>query len=77
MITNLLIILKRRRKNIEFVDELYKEVKKLDKKNVKWMMTQADTDKVKKTFEEYTIIPYPVYRGFTKEFKNELLIKNY
>lgn len=65
------------KKKMDFVDELYKEVKKLDKKNVKWLMTQADTDKVRKQFKEYTIIPYPVFRGFTNKFKNELVIKNY
>jgi DNA adenine methylase len=63
--------------DIDFVDELYKEVKKLDKKNVKWLMTQADTPQVRKQFKEYTIISYLVHRGFTNKCKNELIIKNY
>lgn len=63
--------------NTDFVLDLYKEVKKLDTKKAKWLMTQADTEKVRKTFKEYIIISYPVYRGFSKKFKNELIIKNY
>jgi len=45
-----------------FIDDLLKQVKKLDKKNVKWMMTQTDTKKIKDTF---------------KNWVTELIIKNY
>ena len=34
----------------KFIMELYKEVKKLDKKKVKWMMTQAETKEIKNIF---------------------------
>lgn len=60
-----------------FVEELYKEVKKLDKKGTKWLMTQADTQNVRDKFKEYKIIEYPVYRGFKNVYTTELIIKNY
>lgn len=60
-----------------FIDELYIELKKLDKKQVKWLMTQADTIEVRNKFKEYFIIDFPVYRPITKVHKTELIIKNY
>jgi DNA adenine methylase len=60
-----------------FINELYEEVKKLDKKNVKWLMTQADTYFIKNKFKEYKISSFSVYRTQTKTYKNELIIKNY
>ncbi len=61
----------------EFLKELYLELKKLDKKRVKWMMTQADTMEIKNLFKEYSITKFQVYRGYNKQYKNELIIKNY
>jgi site-specific DNA-adenine methylase len=61
----------------DFVQELYIELQKLDKKNVRWLMTQADTKPVRKRFKEYTIETFPVFRGFSNTYKNELIIKNY
>uniref|UniRef100_A0A6C0E174 site-specific DNA-methyltransferase (adenine-specific) n=1 Tax=viral metagenome TaxID=1070528 RepID=A0A6C0E174_9ZZZZ len=52
----------------KFIIELYNEVKKLDKKGVKWMMTQAETKDIKK---------FEVYRHISKSYVNELIIKNY
>ena len=62
---------------IDFIEELYNEVKKLDKKSVFWLMTHADTSKVRERYKEYTIIPFPVYRGFKNKYSTELIIKNY
>jgi DNA adenine methylase len=63
--------------DVEFLKELVKEVKKLDKRGVKWLMTQADTSAIKFFFKEYTIRPFPVYRAISKTYKNELVIMNY
>lgn len=62
---------------IDFIEELYHQCVLLDRKGVLWLMTQADTAVVRKIFEKYTIHTFPVYRGATNEYKNELLIKNY
>ena len=61
----------------KFLNNLYKQVKKLDKRGAKWMMTQADTKQIKEIFKEYTIKKFPVYRAITKNYVNELLIINY
>lgn len=63
--------------NDEFIIELYKELTKLDKKKVKWLMTQADTKEIKNVFKEYTIKKFKVYRNSKKKYINELIIKNY
>jgi DNA adenine methylase len=63
--------------NNDFLQELLKEVKKLDKRNVKWMMTQADTKEIKRLFKEYKIKKFEVCRGFTNRYTNELVIMNY
>ncbi len=60
-----------------FIHNLYKQVKKLDKKDVKWLMTQADTKQIKNIFKEYTIKKFKVYRAITKSYANELIIMNY
>jgi DNA adenine methylase len=60
-----------------FIIELYNELQKLDKKNVKWLMTQADTPEVRQVFSNYTIKKYKVYRISMKKFVNELIIRNY
>ena len=66
----------------EVIDELFfvnlkKELDKLDKKGVKWLMTQADHPLIKKLFHEYSIFSFPVFRTMSKTHKNELIIKNY
>ena len=63
--------------NEDFIKELYKELKELDKRKVKWLMTQADTKEIKKIFKEFKIKKFEVYRPQAKEYKNELLIMNY
>jgi DNA adenine methylase len=62
---------------VNFNEELLTQVEKLDKKGVKWLMTQADTKQVRKLFKDYEIISFKVYRHASKAFKNELIIKNY
>jgi DNA adenine methylase len=60
-----------------FIHKLYKQVKKLDKRGVKWLMTQADTKQIKNIFKEYTIKTFKVYRMVSKSYVNELIIMNY
>jgi DNA adenine methylase len=60
-----------------FIQNLYKQVKKLDTKGVKWLMTQADTKQIKEIFKEYHIKKFQVYRMTSKSYVNELLIMNY
>ena len=61
----------------KFIMELYKEVQKLDKKKVKWMMTQAETKEIKNIFKDYNIKKFQVYRPVNKSYVNELIIMNY
>jgi DNA adenine methylase len=63
--------------NSDFLTDLLVEVKKLDNKGVKWLMTQADTKDVRQYFKEYNIIKFKVYRGHSKIITHELIIKNY
>ena len=63
--------------NNNFLKGLYNEVKKLDKKNAKWLMTQADTKEIRELFKEYTIKTFKVYRHNKKKYTNELIIMNY
>lgn len=60
-----------------FVDTLLENLKELDNKNVKWLMTQGDNPMIRKKFKKYTIIEYPVYRVFSNTRAVELIIKNY
>ena len=60
-----------------FILGLLNEVKKLDYRGVKWIMTQSDTKEVRRIFKGYKIVKFPVYRAAKKEYTNELLIKNY
>jgi DNA adenine methylase len=60
-----------------FIQQLFIQVKKLDERNVKWLMTQADTQQIKDTFKEYTIKKFEVYRMGSKSYTDELLIMNY
>jgi len=57
--------------------ELFIECKKLDDKGVKWLMTQSDSNEIINLFKKYTIIKFPVYKYFKKEYCYELIIKNY
>jgi DNA adenine methylase len=58
---------------------LLKELKKLDKRGVKWLMTQSDTDEIRDIFKDYIVKPFEVYRSMSPKnsFKKELIIKNY
>jgi site-specific DNA-adenine methylase len=60
-----------------FIKHLYIQVKKLDERNIKWLMTQADTKQIKEIFKEYTIKTFKVYRMGSKTYVNELIIMNY
>lgn len=61
--------------NNKFIHKLYDEVVKLDKKDVKWLMTQANTTEVRDIFKNYRIIEYEVYRALSHSYIYELLIK--
>jgi DNA adenine methylase len=63
--------------NIDFIKVLLQTVSYLDKKNVKWLMTQADTPDVREVFRNYSITKFPVKRGYSNIKKYELIIKNY
>lgn len=60
-----------------FIKELKTEVDKLNKRGVKWLMTQADTPFIKETFKSYTISQLRVYRRTKRTYVNELIIQNY
>lgn len=60
--------------NENFLLILKEELIKLDKKGVKWMMTNADTLQVKDVFKHFTIKEFPVYRRSSNIYKKELLI---
>ena len=60
-----------------FILGLLNEVKKLDDRGVKWIMTQSDTKTIRSIFKGYKIVKFPVYRAAKKEYTTELLIKNY
>lgn len=59
------------------LDELLKQVKVLDERGVKWLMTQANTSNVKAVFKDYNIDTFKVFRGYTKTHHTELIIRNY
>jgi len=63
--------------DINFMEDMNKELQKLDRKDVKWIMTQADTKEIRKIFKKYEIIEYPVYRRYLNKYVNELIIKNF
>ena len=60
-----------------FILTLLQQVKKLDERHVKWLMTQADTKQIRKLFKDYSIKTFQVYRSITKSYVNELIIMNY
>jgi DNA adenine methylase len=68
-------------KNEEFsIESLKNEIQKLDIKGVKWMMTQIDTDQVRKIFKGYKFKEYRNNSNFAsskKVDKKELIITNY
>lgn len=60
------------------IKKLLNEVKKLDKKNVKWMMTQVYTDDVKSLFKDYRFTEYINKGKITgSASKVEVIITNY
>jgi DNA adenine methylase len=62
------------------VVELQRQVKLLDIKGVKWMMTQINTPQVIKLFKGYNFYRYEnksTLRGVIKTIKKELIIMNY
>jgi len=61
----------------KFLMELVAQVKKLDEKQVKWIMTQSDTLEIRKLFQNYHITEFPVFRSRSRTHKNELIIKNF
>ena len=63
--------------NDTFIEQLFIQVKKLDDRNVKWLMTQADTQQIKNVFKDYIFKKFKVYRSSSKSYVNELLIMNY
>lgn len=57
----------------KFYNELKAELKKLDKKGVKWVMTQANTTIIKKIFKDFDYIKYSVFRRSSLKKSFELL----
>lgn len=53
------------------------ECRKLDKRKVKWLMTQADTPMIRNVFRDYHIGEMKVYRRARKQYAIELIIKNF
>ena len=54
------------------------ELGKLDKKKVKWMMTQVDSDYIRKNFNKYKIVELTMNNGICDKLRKcELLIMNY
>jgi DNA adenine methylase len=60
-----------------FITELKEECVKLDKRNVMWLMTQTDTQFIRKLFSKYTISEMKVYRRGRNAYVTELIIINY
>jgi DNA adenine methylase len=60
-----------------FLLDLLKEVEKLDKNGVRWLMTQANTPQIRKIFKGYIFKKFSVYRGLSNSYNSELLIRNY
>ena len=61
----------------KFLKNLEISVEKLNRKQVKWMMTQADTPTIRKIFSKYKISKYDVNNGISKSKRCELIIMNY
>ena len=61
----------------QFIDELVQQVKILDKRDVFWIMTQANTKQVRAAFKGYKFKTFEVYRIGSKSYVKELIIMNY
>lgn len=61
----------------EFLDTLVLQCHSLTARNVKWLMTQADTPQVREAFQDYTITHFEAFRLAKKESVKELIITNY
>jgi DNA adenine methylase len=61
----------------DFINELVQQVKILDKRDVYWIMTQANTKQIRKAFANYKIKTFDVYRAVSKSYTKELIIMNY
>lgn len=59
-----------------FIKELKKQVQKLDKKKVNWVMTQGHSKLIKETFKEYEIKSFKVHRAISGKYSTELIITN-
>ncbi len=57
--------------------ELQNQVKILDQKKVKWLMTQADTPEIREVFRDYDIHTFKVFRAASQSYKTELIIRNF
>jgi len=57
-----------------FIDELYQQVKILDKKNAYWVMSQANNTYIVNKFKNYKIKKIRVHRNGSNSYKYELLI---
>lgn len=60
--------------DLKFLKNLKTELVKLDKKGVKWIMTNANTKEVKYTFSDFTIKKFKVYRRYSGKTPSELII---
>ena len=61
------------------INALKKDVEKLDRKQVRWMMTQIDTTQVREIFKKYRMYPYENNSNYRTGpvIKKELVIANY
>lgn len=65
-------------KDNTILKELATQLKMLDERGVKWLMTQANTKEVLETFKgKYHISSFKVFRRQSKTHTKELIIKNY
>lgn len=61
---------------IHFLQELKEQVDELHKRDVRFLMTQADTPEVEKLFKNYKMKKFQVYRRRSKSYRNEIIIYN-
>jgi DNA adenine methylase len=59
------------------IEEIYKQCQMLDKKKVKWLMTQIDSPLIRKLFSEYKIIRLSRFCHRTLKRKRDIIIMNY
>lgn len=60
-----------------FLQDLKREIDNLNKRGVRFLMTQADTPKVVQLFKNYKIARFKVYRRRTDTYRHELIVYNY